>query len=183
MHDGSPVVNPPGARQRLDPYIKLLPFFGIGILVMLIVVGSTWWVNRGGRVELAGSVKQIRTVSPEELSTIALIDFRAHNTSDYTFNVKNVRVFLMPAQGDEVKGHVLTAADTDTVLKYYPAAGQRYNPSLMIRHSIPAGQTQDRMVAARFDMPEAAFQQRRQLRIVIDELDGPVSEIAERAQQ
>lgn len=183
MHDGSTVARPSGPRQRLDPYIKLLPFFGIGIVVMLIVAGATWWVNRGGRVELAGSVKHVRTVSPEELSTIALVDFRAHNTSDYTFNVKNVRVFVLPAQGDEVEGQVLTSADTDTVLKYYPAAGQRYNPSLMIRSSIPAGQTEDRMVAARFEMPEEAFRQRRQLRIVIDELDGPVSEITERAQE
>ncbi len=184
MHDnGSPVVNPPDNRQRLDPYIKLLPFFGIGIAVMLIAAGSTWFANRGGRVELAGSVKQIRTVAPEEQSTIALIDFRARNKSDYTFNVKNIRVFVTPPAGDEVEGAVLTTADTDMVLKYYPAAGQRYNPTLTLRNSIAAGKEEDRMVAARFDMPEATFQQRKQLRIVVDELDGPVSEILERAQQ
>jgi hypothetical protein len=76
---------------------------------------------------------------------------------------------------------VVSEGDAQRIFEYYPALGQKYNPSLVARTRIAARQSMDRMLAARFEVPEKELQARRRLIIRVEEVDGAVSEIAERA--
>jgi hypothetical protein len=61
-----------------------------------------------------------------------------------------------------------------------PVLGQKYNKSLITKDWIPAHAAWDRMIAARFEVPEAQLRQRRKLIISIEEIDGKIFEIAEK---
>ena len=52
--------------------------------------------------------------------------------------------------------------------------------TLITRTKIAARQSMDRMIAARFEVSEAALQSRRKLTVRIEDVDGPVSELVER---
>lgn len=183
MHERNSPVDSAGEsslKKTLRFYLKLSPFVGIGLVVVAIMVASVLWIQRGAHVELTGSIQKIRTMSPEPTSTVAIIDFRVHNPSDYRFIVGNAQAFVTAPDGEEVEGQVVSDVDTRQLFEYFPLLGQRYNDSLVMRTSISPKQTADRMLAVRFEMPEGAFQQRKQLRLHIDEVDGPVSDILER---
>ena len=44
---------------------------------------------------------------------------------------------------------------------------------------IPARESQDRMIAARFEVPESKLTARKRLVLRIEDVDGPVSELVE----
>lgn len=185
MHAGdSPADRKPpasGLRKTLDPYIRLLPYFGVGLVLIAVAVVWVFWMQRGAHVELRGSIQKIRTLAPEETGTVAIIDFRFRNTSDYAFQVRDVQAYVIAPDGREVEGQVIADVDAQRLFQYYPALGQRYNPTLMARSKIAGGESVDRMLTVRFEMPEAQFEKRRQLRIHIREVDGPESDILEKA--
>ena len=51
------------------------------------------------------------------------------------------------------------------MFEYYPALGQKYNDSLLMHDKIPARASMDRMIVARFEVPEAALQSRKNLTV------------------
>ena len=57
----------PVVREKLEPYIKLAPFLGVGLVVVALAVAGIFFVQRGAHVELLGS--QLRS---------ALVDHRQH---------------------------------------------------------------------------------------------------------
>jgi hypothetical protein len=69
--------------------------------------------------------------------------------------------------------------DATNLFHYFPALGQKFNPSLVLRTKIRPHETMDRMVAVRFEVPEKVLQQRKGLHIHIVELDGPVADFSE----
>lgn len=176
MHEGNTPADrasePDSLKKTLRSYAKLLPFVGIGLVIVAIAVAAILFKQRGAHVELTGSVQKVRTIAPEPNSTVALIDFRAHNPANYRFYVNNVKVFVTAPKGEEIEGQVVSDVDTQQLFQYYPTLGQRYNPTLGLRAVIGPGGTVDRMVAVRVEMPESLFHERRQIRIVIDELDA-----------
>lgn len=184
MHEGNPAPDQPGAssvtapargwRKALDPYIKLMPFVGIGIVVVALAVGSILWMQGGAHVHLTGSIQKVRTLAVEDTGTLAVADLRVQNPSDYQFIVRSIQMFLTTADGQEVEGQNVSEKDAKAVFQYYPALGQKYNDTLLIRTKIAPGKSLDRMLAARFELPEAKVQARKQLRIHIVELDSPV---------
>jgi biopolymer transport protein ExbD len=161
-------------------YLKLLPFVAIGLVVVAIVVAWTVLAQRGARVELAGSIGKVRTLALDERSSAAIIDFRVRNPSDYLFVVRQVEVTALDSAGQPLAGMVIAQADAAKLFAYFPRVGQRYNESLLIRTKVKPGQSMDRMIAARFEVPEKVLQARRNLTIRIEELDGPVAEFSER---
>lgn len=74
---------------------------------------------------------------------------------------------------------MISEVDARRLFDYYPVLGQKFNDSLLIRTKIKPHETMDRMLAARFEVPEKDLQARRQLRIRIEELDGPVVDLVE----
>jgi len=158
---------------------ELLPYFGVGVLLAGLAVALTLFLQRGTHLELEGSIQKVRLLSVEEAASIAVLDFRFVNGSDYLFVVREVAVSMEDAQGNVLEGAVISEVDAQRLFQYYPVLGQKYNPTLVVRTRIAPRQSLDRMVAARFEVPEKRLQGRRRLKIRIQDVDGAVSEIVE----
>lgn len=166
-------------NKTLQNYLKLAPFVGIGLVVVAIAIAWVFYIQRGAHVELIGSIQKVRTLSLDENSSAAFLDFRIANPSDYPFIVRKVEATLVDPSGNTIEGLSISEVDARRLFEYFPALGQKYNDSLIIKTKIAPHQSMDRMLAVRFDMPEKQLQARKQLRIRIEELDGPVSEFVE----
>jgi hypothetical protein len=157
----------------------LLPV-GIGIVIVIIVAVIVLKVNLGSHMVLDGSLKSVRTVGIEQASAM-VVDFRLTNPADYPFVVRTVSL-IAEIDGKPVEGTVVADVDAKQLIDYYPAAGPKYNDTLRMKDRINPGQTMDRMVAARFEVPEAKLQARTRLTLRIEEVDGQVTEILEKKQ-
>jgi hypothetical protein len=70
--------------------------------------------------------------------------------------------------------------DAERLISGIPLLGQKYNDSLKERDKVPAHDTVDRMVAARFEVPESKLTGRKRFIVRIQEVDGMVSEFSDR---
>ncbi len=160
---------------------ELLPFVGVGVAVAGLLVAVLFYVQRGAHLELVGSIQKVRTLAVEESGSIAVLDFRFVNSADYLFVVRAVAVSLEDQQGQILEGAVVSEVDARRLFQYFPLLGQKYNDSLLARTRIAPRQSMDRMIAARFEIPERRLQERKRLRIRVEDVDGAVSEIVEGA--
>ena len=153
--------------------------FSIGLAVVAVAIGGVVWMQRGAHIDLKGSILQIRTQAMDEQSSVAVVDFRFANPADYPFMVKQVDVILELKDGKQVEGATVAEPDVVRLFQYYKLLGEKYNDSLLARTRIPANQKMDRMICARFDLPEETVQNRRRLIVRVTEVDGAVAEIVE----
>ena len=166
-------------KKALEPYLRLAPFVGIGLVVAGIAAGVVVFMQRGAHIEVRGSILKVRTLGLEDNSTVAVMDFRLANNSDSIFMVRRVEVALVDEKSQSAEGAPVAEVDAQRLFAAYPALGQKYNETLRIRTKVPPHQTMDRMLVARFEMPEKAVQARKDLRLRIEEVGGAVDEIAE----
>jgi hypothetical protein len=164
--------------MKIPGFVK---FLAIGIAIAAIVAGLGLYVNRGSHVGLEGSIVKVRLIATDENSCVAVLELRLSNPADIRFLVRDVEVAV-----DGVKGQTLTVPaipqiDLDHVLEYFKLAGPRYNPVLHMKENIPGKTNLDRTVAASFAVPEAALAARGGFRVLIRDVDGPVTEIREKA--
>ncbi len=166
-------------RQTIARIRRFLPYLALGLGSAAILVGVVLYIQRGAHLELKGSIQKTRTLALPDSSTVVVIDFRFVNSADYPFVVRRVDVLLDPASGEPVEGAIVSEADAAQLFNYYPILGQKFNETLVIRTKIAAHQSLDRMIAARFEMPEDQVRQRKGVRIRVEDVDGAVSEIRE----
>jgi hypothetical protein len=155
----------------------LFPLIGLGIVAA--IVGGALYSNRGSHVVLDGQIQKVRTHSVDERSSAAIIDFRFVNPARYPFVVRDVELFLVGKDGKETPGMVVSDIDAKRLLDAVPELGPKYNDTLKVRDKVMPKQSDDRMVAARFEVPEADLQARARFRIRVEDVDGAVSEILE----
>lgn len=153
---------------------------GIGLAVIAAGVAGFVYLQWGAHVEVTGRFLKVRTAPIDEHSSMAVVDFRFTNPSDYPFVVKSVTVILERTTGDPVEGTTVPETDTQRLFAGLPLLGQKYNDSLIARDKIAARQSMDRMVASRIEVPDSALQMRKRFVIRIDEVDGGVSQIVEK---
>ena len=168
------MANPKLARIR-----RFLPFLGIGLGAVGIFIWLVFYVQRGAHIRLEGGIQKVRTLALSDAASIAVIDFRFANPADYEFRVREVRVMLEEKGGRTLEGAVVSESDAQNLFAYYPVLGQKFNPSLTVKTRIRPRQILDRMLAVRFETTEDQVQQRRNLRIRVEDVDGAVSEIGE----
>ncbi|MBI4876249.1 MAG: hypothetical protein HY822_16560 [Acidobacteria bacterium] len=155
-------------------------FLAAGLAVVALgVAGALYW-TRGAHIELKGAIQKVRLQEMDERSAVAVIDFRFVNPSDHFFWVRTVTVTLEDARGNLLEGRVSSEPDAQRLFQFYPLLGQKFNDTLRARDKIASRQSLDRMVAVRFEVPESVLAARKNLRIVIEDVDGAVSEIAEK---
>ncbi|HWB85074.1 MAG TPA: hypothetical protein VG675_13095 [Bryobacteraceae bacterium] len=152
----------------------------IGLLVVIIAVIGILYMQRGAHIDLNGQVLKVRTLGMDENSSVAVLDFRITNPADYAFVVRTVTVYLEDAAGNRTEGFTSSDVDAARLFSGYPLLGQKYNATLMMKDKIGPHATEDRMVAARFDVPEAKLEARKRLVVRIEDVDGPVAEISEK---
>ena len=169
----------PEREAKIEYYKKFLTPLGIGLGIVAIGIAGMFYMQRGSHVELKGSVLKVRTAALDEDSSVAVIDFRFVNPSNYPFVVRTVDVTMEEKNGNVVKSEPVSEADAKQLFQAIPLLGQKFNDSLLMRDKIPAKQAEDRMIAARFSMPAEKLEQRKGFRIRIEDVDGPVSELAE----
>ena len=157
-----------------------LAAFGIGIVCIAIAVGGIFYMQRGARVVSQAKILKIRTAPLDENSSLAIIDFRFTNTSDYPFMVRTVTVVEEGANGSTSEGQTVSETDAKRVFDAMPVLGPKYNDSLLMRDRIPAHATWDRMIASRFEIPDTDLQARKRLIVRIEEVDGQTIDIPEK---
>jgi hypothetical protein len=165
---------------KIEYYKKLTGPLGIGLAVVAIGIAGMFYLQRGSHVELKGSVLKVRTAALDETSSVAIIDFRFVNPSNYPFVVRTVDVTMEEKGGNVIKSEPVSETDAKRLFEYYPLLGQKFNDSLLMRDKIPARQAEDRMIAARFTLPVDKLEERKTFRIRIEDVDGPVSELVEK---
>ena len=156
-------------------------FLGIGLALVAIVVGISLYGNKGSHLELTGKILKVRTYEMNPNATIVILDFRTENPSDIPFVVKSFDIELTPASGDPVTGMSISKSDLDAVFKFEKFIGAKYNDSLGVGDKVAPHQKFDRVVGARFDLPESAIESRKSIKVRFHDLDGPVSELTESA--
>jgi hypothetical protein len=154
--------------------------FGLAVLVVAAVIAAVFYVQRGSHLELQGRILKVRTAPLDENSSVAVVDFRFQNLADHDFEVLKVTVTMEDSSGAKVDGATISELDAGRLFQAIPLLGQKYNPSLIVRNSIPPHATEDRMIAARFEVPEEKLTKRKQLWLHIQAYSGPVSEIKEK---
>jgi hypothetical protein len=152
---------------------------GLGLLVVAVGIAGMFYMQRGAHIELKGSILKVRTQAMDENSSVAVADFRFVNPSNYPFVVKEVVVTAEDKDGKTLEGSPVSELDARRLFQYYPLLGEKYNDSLLMRDKIPARQTMDRMIVARFEVPESALQSRKKLKVRIVDVDGPEAELQE----
>ena len=154
--------------------------FGIGIVCIGI---AAWWVvymQRGAYIDLPGKVLKVRTAPLDEASAVAVIDFRVTNPADYPFVVRKVTVAMEDSSGSEAEGQTVSEVDARQLFQVIPLLGQKFNDTLLMRDSVPPHGSWDRMVAARFEVPESKLEARKRLVVRIEEIDGKVFDLSEK---
>ena len=154
--------------------------FAIGIGIIAIVVVAILYMQRGARIGLAGSVLKVRTAPLDENSTIAVIDFRFANPGNVPFWVRTVSLVMEDKDGSQYEGKVISEGDAKRLFEALPLLGEKFNETLILRDKIPGHTSLDRMVAARFEAPEARINSRKRFIVRIEEVDGNISELSEK---
>ena len=147
--------------------------------MIAIVVVWVLYMQRNAHIEPQGKILKVRTQAMDENSSVAVVDFRMVNSSDCPIWVREVFVSLQGADGNTYDGAVVSETDAKALFRYYPLLGQKYNDSLIVRDRIHPHQTVDKMIAARFEMPQGQLDARKKLTVHIEDVDGPSGDLVE----
>lgn len=155
-------------------------FLVVGLAVVFLAVAGIMMSTKSAHLDLTGNILKVRTLALGANATVVILDFRVTNPSGLPFVVRDVTMRLEPPSGEPVEGSQLSKSDVDNVFKYEKLAGTKFNDVLSLRDKVPAGQTLDRMSAARFELPEAEIQSRKRMVLHLEDVDGPAAEITEK---
>lgn len=151
----------------------------IGLAIVAAIVGGGLYLNRGSHVVLRGQIQKVRIHAVDDNSSVAILDFRFVNPADYPLVVRTVELTMEKPEGEPVEGIVVADMDARRLLEAIPEMGPKYNDSLKLRDRIEPKGSDDRMIAARFEIPVTELEKRKRFRIRVLDVDGAVSELVE----
>jgi hypothetical protein len=151
----------------------------IALAVVAAAIGAILYSTRGNRVEVTGEILKVRSHQIDPASTIVAIDFRVTNPSTQQFVVREVEVFLDQKEGKQLQGDIFSEIDAQRMFDYYKVLGPKHNTTLIRREKLNSGQSMDRMIAARVEASDQTVAERKAIRLLIHDIDGPKSEIVE----
>ena len=151
---------------------NILIAFAVGLVCVAIAVAMIFHMQRGAHIEVTGKILKVRTAPLEDKAAVLVADFRVTNPADYPFLVNKVSLIVVDASGKEIEGDTISETDAKRIFDALPLLGPKYNPSLILREKIAPHATIDRMTSARFEVPDATLQARRNLILRIEEADG-----------
>ena len=149
-------------------------FLAIGVAVLGVLLYGVLVGTKGNHLELSGSVLKVRAMPAGSGASFVVIDFRVTNPSDIPFVVKQVSLDV-----DGSQALIGAKSDLDAIFASGPLLGPKYNDVLSLRDKIGPHQSLDRMVGARIELNEQAFEARKKLTLRIEEADGVVAEITQ----
>jgi hypothetical protein len=154
--------------------------FAIGVAVVLLAIGSVFYMQRGDVIDLPGKILKVRTAALDEKSSIAVLDFRIINPSDVLLEVRQVKVEMEDKDGKSYLGDIASEGDTVRLFDGMPILGPKFLTTLAMRQRIAPHVTEDHMVAARFAAPLEQVDARKRFVLHIEEIDGKSFEYPER---
>src|SRR5579872_1285812 len=158
---------------------RLLIFFGVGVVAIVIALVTILSANKGSHLELKGKILKIRTGALSDQDSIAVLDFRVENPSNVPFVVRQVEVTLEKKDGSTAEGVNVAKGDLKQLFQYNRFLGDQYDDGLTIKDAVPPHQTVDRMVAARFDVTNKDLEVSKAIHLSIQDLDGPLFETSQ----
>ena len=158
----------------------LIISLAIGLAVIAVLIAGIFYMQRGSHIDLHGKFLKVRTAPLDEHSSVVVIDYRIENPADFKFMAQAVTVTMEDKNGNGTQGQTASEPDARQLFANVPLPGGKYNESFKARDFVAPHSTADRMVAARFEVPEAQLQNRKRFAIRIDEIDGAVVEFAEK---
>jgi hypothetical protein len=147
--------------------------FGGAVAVIAVLLWYGFATTRGNHLEPVGKIGKIRVQKVTDDVCFVVIDFHVKNDSDRDMIVHNVSVTIDRPEGS-IDGLGVSAKDLEDAFKSYPTLGEKFNPVMKERDTVPAHQELDRMVAARFDIPAEKVEERKQLTLRVEDVTGPV---------
>ena len=147
----------------------------VGALIYGVLVGT-----KGSHIDLTGEILKVRVLALNPQASLVVVDFRVTNPADIPFVVSTVQTQLDRYGSETLDGASISKPDVENVFKYEKLLGPKYNDVLSIRDTVAPHQTVDRMVGARFDLPESKIDARKGIRLHIEEVDGAIVEIGEK---
>jgi hypothetical protein len=155
---------------------QFLIFFGVGVVVIAVSVWGILYSHRGAHLELKGQILKIRTGALSDQDSIAVLDLRVENISDVPFVVRIVEVTVDKQDGSTAESAIISKMDLHQLFQFNRFLGDQYNDSLSLKDKIAPHQTLDRMVAARFDIPNKVLESAKTIHLSIQDVDGPLFE-------
>lgn len=146
--------------------------FAAGLALVAALIAGVFYSKRGAHLAPNGSVLKVRTQALDDTHTLAIMEVRLANDSDVTMTVRQINLTAETKEGHQLDGTLVSGEDVKQIFSFYPALGPQYNDPLLVRDRIPGHKTIDRMVAARFDAPEAEFAGRKGITIRVEDDSG-----------
>jgi hypothetical protein len=160
---------------------NFLAFLAIGLVVVGAVIAFTLVGTRGAHLRLDGKILKVREIATDEKSSIVVVDFRVRNeATKVQFVTREANIRIVTADGKEVAGDTIARSDMDRVFDYYKLLGPKFNQTFIMRDVIKGGESMDRMLAARFDLPAADVENRKNLILDLTDVDGAIFKILEK---
>ena len=151
---------------------------GIGLAVAAVLVSAILLKQRGSTPRLAGGITNVRTLGVEESASVAIVDFRFTNDSKLLFIVQQTGMTVLDSAGNVREGRILSASDTNQLFELFPALGPKAADTLIMKTRIGTRQSRVAMLAARFEISKAKLDARQKLTVLVQEIDGAVSELS-----
>ncbi|MBV9769863.1 MAG: hypothetical protein JOZ32_09850 [Bryobacterales bacterium] len=161
---------------------RLLIFFGVGLVAIVIAVVVILAANKGSHLQLDGKILKIRTGALGDGNSIAVLDFRVQNPSNVPFIVRNVEITLDKANGEMVDGVTASKSDLKQLFQYNRFLGDQYNDGLGMQDTIAPHSTVDRMVAAHFEVSDDDLEKAKAVHLSIQDVDGALWETSHSVQ-
>ena len=156
-----------------------LVYFLVGLGAVGAAIFGAFYMNRGSHLELKGEILKVRSLADGD-GAIVFADFRVTNTATLPFVVNGVKMSMETPDGEVANAVVFSKSDVEKVTRYLKLLGPKYNDVLSMQDKLPPLGTVDRMAAGRFNFPPKFLEQRKTLRLRIEEVDGAVAEIIEK---
>lgn len=153
----------------------LIGLAAVGIGIAFVFIGT-----KGNHLELTGTILKVRVLPLSPEASLVIVDFRVTDPSDVPFVMKSASLTLEPGSGAALDGMTVAKSDIENVFKYNPLLGPKFNDVLGIRDKIAPHQRMDRMVGARFEIPEAQAEDRKAIHLHIEEIDGVTADLVEK---
>jgi hypothetical protein len=154
-------------------------FLIVGLAVVGAALGFLLIGTKGNHLELNGTILKVR-VLPLSSASLVIVDFRVTDPSDVPFIMKGATLTLEPASGPTLDGMTVSKTDIENVFKYNPILGPKFNDVLGINDRIQPRQRLDRMVGARFEIPESQAEDRKAIHLHVEEMGGVTADLVEK---
>jgi hypothetical protein len=161
---------------------RLLIFFGLGVVAVVVAVFVILTTNKGSHLQLQGKILKVRTGALGEGNSIAVLDFRVENPSDVAFVVRNVEISLEKKNGEMADGVTVSKSDLKQLFQYNRFLGDQYNDGLGLQDTIAPHSTVDRMVASHFEVSSQELERAKAVHLSVQDVNGPLWETSQSIQ-